>query len=160
MLSRLKERIIRLKRWSRTRGFGVQSPTDYRFVRTVITERDCKDEDAKRHKQKDIEGKKKALYDRLHIYICQKGRTADGVCPILKTVSLTSASAQQIKDIVEHIPENSILVAEDIYKNEHTERLWKTIIDNQKARTTYDLFHLGLALFEPKITKMHYCVNL
>ena len=35
---RLRRTIVWLRRWRRTRGFGVQSPTDYHFVRYVINE--------------------------------------------------------------------------------------------------------------------------
>ena len=155
--------MIRLSRWSRTRGFGVQSPTDYRFLREVIRGRS----NGQKHSflsYRSYEEKKEALIQRLEQYVATHSvLSADNPVnghPELVTIFLTECSKENVEQYLANIKENSIMVAENINLDNQTRNLWQSIVTDQRARTTYDLYHLGLALFEPKLTKMHYCVNL
>lgn len=155
--------MIRLSRWSRTRGFGVQSPTDYRFLREVIRGRS----DGQKHSFlscRSFEEKKEALIQRLEQYVAAHSvPSADNPVnghPELVTISLSDCSKEKVEMSLADIKENTILVVENINHDNQTHTLWQSIVADQRARTTYDLYYLGLALFEPKLTKMHYCVNL
>jgi hypothetical protein len=53
----------------------------------------------------------------------------------------------------------SILVIEGICYDSSMKQLWKEIQDNKHAIVTYDLYDLGIVLFETGKTKQHYKVN-
>lgn len=161
--NRIKEFVIRLSRWSRTRGFGVQSPTDYRFVREVI--RGCgSSKERCLLSCRGYEERKEALMRRLQEYVATHS-VSPTESPVnghseLVTISLSDCSKEKVEMSLADIRENTIFVVENINHDNQTRILWQSIVADQRARTTYDLYHLGLALFEPKLTKMHYCVNL
>src|SRR5699024_737083 len=50
-------------------------------------------------------------------------------------------------DLLPFAAENSVLIIDNIYQNETSEKAWNTIKHHKDARVTVDLFYLGLVFF-------------
>lgn len=59
-------------------------------------------------------------------------------------------------EALQHITEHSLLVVSDL---RHNQPLWQTVKSDPRTRVTFDLYDLGLVLFNPKLNKQNYIVN-
>ena len=55
-----------------------------------------------------------------------------------------------------HVDENSLLVVSDL---RHNHPLWQSVCDNPLTRITFDLYDVGIAIFNPKLNKKNYTIN-
>lgn len=171
MLERVRYVFVWLSRIFHCRGFGVQSPTDYRFVRYVINEHwpyykyseigqgDCWQT---RHVGR--------LCFRLANWLQPKIVTAAayqeyiqagcGRCRLVDdSVEVDMAVVTSGKDVDRVLPkcrERSLLVLDRLYQQP---ALWQRIVEEPVVTVTYDLYYCGIALFDPKRAKQHYKVN-
>jgi len=171
MLERVRYVFVWLSRIFHCRGFGVQSPTDYRFVRYVINEHwpyykyseigqgDCWQT---RHVGR--------LCFRLANWLQPKIVTATayqeyiqagcGRCRLVDdSVEVDMAVVSSGKDVdrvLSKCRERSLLVLDRLYQQP---ALWQRIVEEPVVTVTYDLYYCGIALFDPKRAKKHYKVN-
>ncbi|MBP5338606.1 MAG: hypothetical protein J6Z14_04785 [Prevotella sp.] len=177
-MNRIRQMCVWLGRLPHSRGFGVQSPTDYRFVRYVINESwpyyAYKTLGKKDHWLRKKLGK---LYFRVANHL-QPQYIVDGIgvesylraaCP-KATISnklpekdeqpsplLILAPIQtEYQQLLDYCGENTILVLENI--NQH-QPLWHCIEYDRRTSVTFDLYYCGIVLFDKKRSTNNYKVN-
>ena len=164
---------IWLRRIGHCRGFGIQSPSDYRFVRYVINEHSPYYAYAKIGvNDKWLRRKLGRLYFRLANYL-QPGNVADlagysdyihAGCRRANINNNVSVEATLV--IAPHDADTSVLlrdcavgttlVVEDIGRHPDS---WQAVVSDTRATVTFDLYYCGIAFFDPGRTKQHYIVN-
>jgi hypothetical protein len=172
-MNRLTHFFIWLSRITHCRGFGVQSPTDYAFVRYVINEHWPYYKYAEVGQGDDwLTHRLGCLYFRLanwrqpenylapncyQAYIeagCQKARK---VQKPEDRVGLAVVQAERdAKQLIAASDSELILVLDRLYRNR---ALWTEIVQNPKATVIFDLYYCGIVFFNPKRVKQHYIVN-
>ena len=173
--SKIKSLWVWLLRWRYTRGFGIQSPIDYSFVRYVINEhwkyyaysRLGKDDDWLRRKL----GR---LYFRIANWKQPKVIESTGYHDYLKAackdvtfgtstemiiISVTDSDNDRIVDIYNRIKEDSLLIVEDINADETARKRWNMIVNNELAGVSFDLYYCGIVFFDRKRYKQTYRIN-
>ena len=183
-----------LRRIKYCRGFGVQSPSAYRFIRYVINEHYpyyAYDELRKELPRLDsLTRKRMELYFRISNYrqaslwldysrrddtiatyvgrgcnatrvrnIADSQQPVSGdkievlrICPIAGCEALLAAALKQADD-------RTLFVIEDIGYNDTARRLWQKLLESDLTSVSYDLYYLGIALFDRKRYKNNYIVN-
>ena len=184
---RLRQRWVWLKRCRYCRGFGIQSPTDYAFVRYVINQHNTY------YAYEEFEGmgltpillKKGKLLFRLVNYwqpsavyvhalstdftpFIMAAKRGVAVKPLSertkgeRLVLLTNA-AEMDNDLMALLlaegDEQMMWVVEDIHKNTSNRRRWKKLVKAQQTVLTYDLYDVGIVFFYQRRVKQHYLIN-
>ena len=171
-MNRLKHWLIWLSRIHCCWGFGIQSPTDYAFVRYVVNEHwpyyayDKLSADSWLHE------KLGRLYFRLanwrqpaHMLTdeyekwwhagCQKTQFVNK----LERVELARISVSQWDDFQSSIPQcdqQTVVVVEDIWRNWSR---WQQIARDPRTGTSFDLYYCGIVFFDTKRYKHNYKIN-
>lgn len=139
-----------LSRIGKARGFGIQSPWAYSFVREVIME------DLPYYAYQDIDNqykeplqrKRMKLYLRLRNYL--RGQR-------LSIISLKDSPT--LAELKEELRQSSILVLEDIYINKVASQTWKVFRDDGSTGITFDLYHQAICFPRSEMYKQHYKMN-
>lgn len=175
-MNRLKQACTWLKRIAHTRGFGIQSPTDYAFVCGVVNESwpyyayaSFAQTDGKRRQKL---GK---LYFRLANYMqpevivdmagyadylsagCRRARITNSIEGDTHGVPmLVIASPHDISPaLLRCCTQQTMLVVE--HTGSHPQQ-WQAVEQWPEATVTFNLYHCGIALFNPTRAKQHYLV--
>lgn len=198
MLSQVHEKLISvwiwLKRIAYCRGFGIQSPSAYTFVRYVINEHYpyyAYDELSKRFLDIDYKHNKLyRLYFRLVNYVKPKlvfdikdynfgirqayyksAKRNVKVHEIIQDEDLKTCKSAIIKinaesqninlldKICSMADSSTLLIVEDIYRNEEAKSFWQQIINNDAVGVTFDLYYCGIAMFDLSKHKQNYTIN-
>lgn len=185
---RLKRIVIWLSRCLRTRGFGVQSPWAYQFIRYVINE----------HypyyayeKFPFLKGGKSlyrrmmgGLYFRLANYrqpsVVWESSTSDSFadyfrlgCKRVKvltdhnarneTPQLVRMAANEnhsfYEEVCQRADEKTILVIEGISDTHNQKCFWNKVQHDNRTGVTFDLYYCGIVFFDKSLYKHHYIVN-
>ena len=178
--------LVWLSRIHCCRGFGIQSPTDYAFVRYVVNEHwpyyaydVLRDGDWLREKL----GR---LYMRLANWRQPTVILSDDYlqwfhagCHQSDIIPLTSDIRNQTSDfrhqtssielaritidqwdrflpLLPHCDQQSVLVVEDIQRDK---ALWQQIASDPRTGTTFDLYYCGIVFFDTKRYKHNYKIN-
>lgn len=166
-----------LKRIRHCRGFGIQSPTDYSFVRDVVNEQRPYYAYGEVGLTDDwLRSKLGRLYFRLANYVqpdvivdligytdylsagCRKAAITKSLSndfgngPALVVVRADDVSSA----LLSHCVDKTMLVVEDIGTHH---RQWQTVEQWPAATVTFDLYYCGIATFNPQRAKQHYIVN-
>lgn len=152
-------------------GFGIQSPTDYWFVRNVVNERwpyyaysALNDDDWLRRRLE-------RLYFRLANW--RQPRVAldlvgasDSLLLGCRSVSLCGVDGRFDMAVVptdglglsllDRCSDDTVMVFQDVYA---APELWQQVVADERVRVSYDLYYCGIALFDRKRTKQHYKIN-
>ena len=59
-------------------------------------------------------------------------------------------------DWADHLNNDSLLVVTDLRQNR---TLWQSVRQHSHTRVTFDLYDVGIAIFNPKLNKQHYIIN-
>jgi hypothetical protein len=170
-MNRLTHIFVWLSRINHCRGFGVQSPTDYRFVRYVVNEHwPYYQYDELGANDKWLKRKLGRLYFRLANW--RQPATAvlkdyqdyiQAGCHRCRVVSeadkVEMAVVSEEKELQQLLPKcgtQSLLVLDQLYRHRH---LWKEIVNWPQTMVTFDLYYCGIAFFDTKRTKQHYIIN-
>lgn len=170
-MNRLHQSWIWLRRVRHCRGFGIQSPSDYRFVRYVISERwpyYAYDEVG----QGDSRMRRKLgrLFFRLAnelqpTVICDMLGYGDyllAACPHAAILhELPAENPTQLLVSPDHLPLPAalcpaMLVVDDVG---HHRQQWQTIVSDPRFTVTFDLYYCGIAMALPKRPRQNYIVN-
>lgn len=174
--------IIWIHRWRHCRGFGVQSPSDYSFIRYVINEHypyyayaelmDRLGDIGKLKRKKAellfrianwIQSPSIALLikdDNYHIYMHEGCRSSiirnqyDGD----KYVIVSSFDKDECLFLMNNMRDGCLLVIDDL-NNWRARQLWKKIVAYERATITFDLYYLGIVMVVDKRYKINYKVN-
>ena len=169
--------LVWLSRIHCCRGFGIQSPTDYAFVRYVVNEHwpyyayDVLREDDW------LREKLGRLYFRLANWRqptvilsddyqqwwhagCKKAKCMSNLSPLapcpLPLARITIDQWADFQSLLPHCDQQSVLVIEDI---RHNWPLWQEIARSPQTGTTFDLYYCGIVFFDAKRFKHNYKIN-
>lgn len=170
---------IWLSRLGCCRGFGIQSPTDYAFVRYVLNEHwpyYAYDElDTLAHNA--TERKLGRLYFRLANWRqptvmlrdsyepwwqagCRKMRITDIPEEAMdqdNTFQLMRVAVEDdVDELLQHAGNDSVLVVEGIHRDKAR---WQRIQSSPQVTITFDLYHCGIVRFDSRRYKHHYRIN-
>ncbi len=177
---KINEILIRILRKPRTRGFGVQSPFAYQFIRYVIDERYpyYAYDDLKRvHPDYDTVivdtgelffrianfWQPDVVYgfpDCFADYIkagCNKTlfiNNSEYSLSLRKVIYLESSS--DIDVVIEKCNENTMLIVSGINIDK---ALWNFLVKDKRTGVSFDLFSYGIIFFDKNKTKQNYRVN-
>ena len=171
-MQKMKHILIWLSRIAHCRGFGIQSPTDYWFVRYVINEhwpyydydRLGADDDWLRHRlgllyfrianwRQPVVIESDDYRDYLQAG-CRKVRFGQSSELIFLTSDGDAPS--RLENIYNKVREDTVLIVDGINKDK---KLWKDIVSDERARVTFDLYYCGIAMFDKKRHKRNYIIN-
>ena len=174
-MMRLKHIFVWLSRFNHCWGFGIQSPTDYWFVRYVINEHWPYYQYAELGKnEKWLTRKLGRLYFRIanwrqpKVFICDGNPTflqsgcetavqnnmADHADLIL--IKLEGDYQNRMFPIYNKVDENSILILEGIWKDLP---FWQEVVADSRTGVTFDLYYCGIVMFDKKRHKENYIIN-
>ena len=171
-MNQIKRLIVWLRRIHRCQGFGIQSPSDYSFVRNVVNEHwpyyaydDLKNDDW-------LQQKLGRLYFRLANWrrptqmfpdeyekYWQAGSRHIRFTDSIDTVELVRLKVDDIalyESLLPKCNEHSVMVIENIC-SEHSR--WRGIERDKRTGTTFDLYYCGMVFFDKKRYKHHYTIN-
>ena len=171
-MNQLKRCLVWLSRIHRCRGFGIQSPTDYSFVRYVINEHWPYYAYEQFNSDDWLTKKLGRLYFRLSNFVQPKEMLADDYeqywhagcyrtkfVPIINKVDLIRIDAEDtdaVSKMIDKCEQQSILVVEGIWRNW---ALWHQIENDSRTSITYDLYYCGIVLFDKTRFKHNYIIN-
>jgi len=170
-MERVKYVLVWLSRIFHCRGFGVQSPTDYRFVRYVVNEHwpyyqyaeVGQDDDwltqhvgrlcfrlANWRQPKTVVATTYGNYIQAGCHRCRL--TADANEVDMAVVS----TEQDVERMLPRCREQSLLVLDGLYRQN---TLWQRLVNEPSVTVAFDLYYCGIVFFDPKRAKQHYKVN-
>ena len=171
-MNRIQRLLIWLSRIHRCRGFGIQSPTDYAFVRYVINEHwpyyaydQLTESDGLTQKLgrlyfrlanwRQPEVMLPDAYQRYWQAGCHKTRFSDVPGPIqLARIDITDSDAWQ--RLLPRCNDDSVIVVEGIHRNRN---LWRQYLSAPQVRIAYDLYYCGIVTFDTKRYQHTYQIN-
>lgn len=179
----LNKWIIWIYRWRHCRGFGVQSPSDYSFIRYVINEHypyyaydDLRIElpDICKLKRKKAElifriaNFKQAqsatflfaddIYSRYLLSGSHKTTILNHFDRVTTLVVASALGIDESLEILNYLRHSSLLVIDEI-DNSQGRKLWKNIVVDERATITFDLYYMGIVFKFDNRYKQHYIVN-
>lgn len=173
-MNHLQRAWVWLRRIGHCRGFGVQSPSDYRFVRYVINEHwpyYAYDELGERRSW--LHRKTGELLLRLSNWR-QPSVVINQTCfaDYLKTgchkallraipdtqveLACMPVNYRHWEDLFLQCNNRSVVVVDEIWRSPST---WKQLLQRPEVRVSFDLYYCGILLFDPSRSKHHYIVN-
>ena len=169
---RLKSWLVWLSRIHCCRGFGIQSPTDYAFVRYVVNEHWPYYAYDELHDGDWLREKLGLLYFRLANWRqptamlrddyeawWQAGCKTMRLTTQLKQVELARVDIEATADFDALLPlcnQQSVVVVENIWRNKTR---WQQIARDDRTGTTFDLYYCGIVFFDTKRYKHNYKIN-
>ena len=171
-MNRLIQACVWLSRIHRCRGFGVQSPTDYRFVCHVINQHSPyyayeqlgTDEHWLQRKLGRLyfrivnERQPQTVLDGIGAepYVkagCNKARITHSLDKIDMAFLPIKTNYQELFNCCDN---DSVVVFQDIHRNMP---LWHSIEYDARTAVTFDLYYCGIVLFDKKRSKHNYVIN-
>jgi len=176
-MQQLKRTLIWLCRIRHCRGFGIQSPSDFRFVRYVVTETALyyayeqvgKGDDWLRRKLGLLcfrlanERQPHVIVDDAHIddYLhagCRKAQIIANLSPLPEPLEMAILPTEAYSpQLFCQCNQHSLLVFHDTYNHRS---LWHQIEKDPSPVTTFDLYYFGIVLFDQKRSRHNYIVNI
>lgn len=74
-------------------------------------------------------------------------------------IAFTPYYIEVLERIFPYLHDESCVVIGDIYESKEREAWWKELTNDERVRVSFDLYDIGLLLFEKKRFKQHYIVN-
>lgn len=171
-MNRLKQLFVWLRRICYSRGFGIQSPTDYWLVRYVINEHwPYYQYDSLGAGDDWLRRKLGRLYFRLANWRQPQVITSDdyreylqagcrravfGEGAELVVMPLDGDWSRRLETLYNKVDERSVLVVEAPCTNKAA---WLEIVGDQRTGVTFDLYSCGIVLFDKKRAKKNYMIN-
>lgn len=172
----LKRLWVHLSRLHHSLGFGIQSPSDYAFVRYVINEHwpyyayqqlDAMTKDSMRRKLGKLYFRlanwrqpsqmQRDDYETFWLAGCRKTKMVDEVTHIeLGRMTLCGNYRQQMPAIYNKVDSQSVLVIEGIFRDRD---FWREIERDSRTGVTFDLYYCGIVFFDKKRHKKNYIIN-
>jgi hypothetical protein len=171
-MNRIQQILVWISRIHRCRGFGIQSPSDYRFVRYVIDER-WPYYAYERLGSGDgwLAKKIGCLCFRLTNWRQPKNvidliGVADYVKAACKDVQIVTVAEHvelalvpvtvNYQSLLDHCDDHSVVLFNGIYR--HTP-LWRCIESDPRVTISFDLYYCGIVMFDAKREKQRYVIN-
>lgn len=188
MIERIRLWLIWIKRWRHCRGFGVQSPFAYSFIRYVINEHYpyyAYKKLRKKHKaQGPVAVKCGEFYLRLANYLqpahvavdisnddwrqeyilagCRRAVVSHD--DDMQRAQLFITDACRLQDYADIISmavadERKVIIVENIRKSRFHREQWHDFAQQDIIDVTFDMHHMGVAFLNTGLHKAHYTVN-
>lgn len=181
--------LLWLRRIRHSRGFGVQSPTAYSFIRYVINEHypyyAYSELSAKFPSVGWRERKLLRLYlrianhvqaavmvdlcgrdDCLRAYVNAGCKSTDVVDVLpeegtagIVRMRIADDFPEQFSKVICKVDAGSIVIIEDIHRNRKARNMWRSVIEDKRTGRTFDLYYCGIVAFDLSKYKQHYVVN-
>ena len=174
-MQRLMYMLVWLSRVNHCKGFGIQSPTDYSFVRYVINEHWPYYQYEEVGKDDDwLTRKLGLLYFRIANWLQPKVIMSDGYQDYLQEgcktamfndqaetidlvhLKLNGDYRSRVPNIYNKVNARSVMIIEDIRKDMS---FWREVTNDEHTGITYDLFYCGIVMFDKGRHKMNYIIN-
>ena len=178
-MNRLKSWLVWLSRIRHSRGFGIQSPTDYAFVRYVVNEHWPYYAYDELHEAHWLRQKLGRLYLRLANWRQPSSVLSDDyqqwfhagchhsdITPLTSYIKHPASPIQlaripidqwdSFEPLLAQCDEQTVLVVEDIWRQPQR---WQQIARDARTGTTFDLYYCGIVLFDTKRYKHNYTIN-
>lgn len=168
MMTRLKSFLIWLRRLFHCRGFGIQSPSDYWFVRYVINEHWPYYQYSEVGKGDEwLTRKLGRLCFRLANWKQPEVVTSQSYREYLQAGChsarfgengqlIVVSETDDVTRLMDTTDERTVLLMEHIQRRK---RDWQRIIDDPRTTTIFDLYYCGIAMFDKRRAKKHYIIN-
>ena len=191
IMYKVRRMLVWLRRWKYSRGFGVQSPWAYRFIRYVVNEHypyyayDDLLEHYGNLSKRTL--KMCRLYFRVVNYrrpavvldygsapeaygaymkagcrdtkVLKVNEPADISKVELLRMSLEDDYREVFEKAVEVADTHSLIIVERIKRSAETKAFWRSVVDDPRCVTTFDLYYCGIIFFDHKRYKENYIVN-
>lgn len=195
-MSQIGSLLVWLRRSRHSRGFGVQSPWAYRFIRYVVNEHYpyyAYDDLSRLYEgypkqiQKlcrlyfrianfwqaeqalDYSAASETDIIRLYGTFMKRGCNKLEVVPVrhagdfssvrLMRLSVEGDYRQVFEKAVSLANASTMIIVEQIKRDKESRTFWKSIVDNPRCITTFDLYYCGIIFFDKKRYKENYVVN-
>lgn len=174
-MQRLKHILVWLSRINHSKGFGIQSPTDYWFVRYVINEPWPYYQYGELGKDDDwLTRKLGRLYFRIANWLqpsviqcddymdylrlgCQSAVINENSSMIdLVHLKLEGDYRSRVTNILNKVNAQSVMIIENI-RNDVA--FWQEVACDERTGITYDLYYCGIVMFDKNRHKMNYIIN-
>ena len=146
----MKSLIDYLSRVGKARGFGIQSPWAYSFVRDVIMEKLRYyeyDNIEKKNLNRDDE-KKEKLYWRLKNFVYGHSFSVFRIAELPDVLSL-----------MDDYDSDGVICLEGIRENKENEEKWEKFKALDSVGVTFDLYDLAIVFPRNTLNKQHYKLN-
>lgn len=181
--------LVWLRRMRHSRGFGIQSPRDYSFIRYVVNEHYPYYAYADLAKALPNISKRTRklceLYFRISNYCqaniivnclpteeayseyfhagCHKSTIVDNLDDV-DTIELLRVSVHQIDStfvdkLLAKVNDKSLVIIEGIHHDKETRKTWRNVIKQEQVIISFDLYYTGILFFDNKRYKQHYIIN-
>ena len=143
----------RMLRMPRTRGFGVQSPTAYSFLRKVVNEKGflriyCQTHAGISSYPQDAPRQKRLLF---------RIRT---VCPNVVELSASSLlKGEDFQQFLCNVSDDTVLVVTDINLDAEYRKVWLRFVTDNRTILTFNLVDCGIVFFDKTKYKQNFNVN-
>ena len=149
----VKKGWVWLKRFRHRKGYGVHSPFAYDFITRIIYGKLSKAE-------------RRSLYNTSKYKIGPR-KVIELLYKLNKEASLLVYVNQTdpiyINKVYEEKAETmgpkGMMVIYGIYLNKEMKQIWQELVSDNRSGITFDLYDVGIILFDKKITKQDYIVN-
>ena len=195
-MSQIGSLLVWLRRSRHSRGFGVQSPWAYRFIRYVVNEHYpyyAYDELSRLYEgypkqiQKlcrlyfrianfwqaeqalDYSAASETDVNQLYGTFMKRGCNKLEVVPVrhaadfssvrLMRLSVEGDYRQVFEKAVSLANASTMIIVEQIKRDKESRTFWKSIVDDSRCITTFDLYYCGIIFFDKKRYKENYVVN-
>ena len=171
-MNRFTSLLVWTRRIGHCRGFGVQSPNDYWFVRYVINEHWPYYQYQKLGENDDwLTRKLGRLYFRIanwrqpriitasgykqyFLAGCLKATFGDGTELVYMTME--GGWRERLSRLYSQVDAASVVIVEGIWRDKDG---WRSIVADERTGITFDLYYCGIVLFDKKRTKKNYIIN-
>ena len=195
-MSQIGSLLVWLRRSRHSRGFGVQSPWAYRFIRYVVNEHYpyyAYDDLSRLYEgypkqiQKlcrlyfrianfwqaeqalDYSAASETDVNQLYGTFMKRGCNKLEVVPVrhagdfssvrLMRLSVEGDYRQVFEKAVSLANASTMIIVEQIKRDKESRTFWKSIVDDPRCITTFDLYYCGIIFFDKKRYKENYVVN-
>lgn len=172
-MNQLKRCLVWLARLHRCRGFGIQSPTDYAFVRYVVNEHWPYYAYATLTDKYWLKQKLGRFYFRLanwrqpqtmltDDYLqyfkagCKKTQFVVAYSGIVDLARVDVENYAEYESLLARCDARSVLVVEGIWRDRNS---WRTMEQDIRTGTTFDLYYCGIIFFDKHRSKHNYQIN-
>ena len=195
-MSQIGSLLVWLRRSRHSRGFGVQSPWAYRFIRYVVNEHYpyyAYDDLSRLYEgypkqiQKlcrlyfrianfwqaeqalDYSAASETDIIRLYGTFMKRGCNKLEVVPVRHTGDFSSVRLMRLsvegdyrqvfEKAVSLATASTMIIVEQIKRDKESRMFWKSIVDDPRCISTFDLYYCGIIFFDKKRYKENYVVN-
>jgi len=149
----IKKSWVWLKRIRYRKGYGVHSPFAYDFITRVIYGKLSKAERNALRESSKYKRESRKVIELLH-------RLEKEASPLIYINQTDPIYINKVyNENADLMSPKGMMVIYGIYMNQELKQIWQKLVSDNRSGITFDLYYLGIILFDKKITKQDYIVN-